>query len=61
MQWSGWGIESGNFGYLRLLEELGISVATLQMTEKEVQEALNSSGTSSEAYNPHELLERRLW
>ncbi len=46
MQWSGWGIESGNFGYLRLLEELGISVATLQMTEKEVQEALNSSGTS---------------
>lgn len=42
VQWLGWGIESGNFGYLRLLEELGISVATLQMTEKEVQEALNS-------------------
>ncbi len=56
--WKNWKINVGNFGYIKLLKEIGIKTSELELTNDESREIVSDFLNRNDTFDPNSLAEK---
>lgn len=56
--WKNWNINTGNFGYIKLLREIGIDTMELELSPENVKKSITKIANGNDNFNPNDLAEK---